>query len=547
MSNELLAVVGRLHPLVLHLPIGLIVGLAALEFIGVLRRSPPPLAVVATLTALTQLSAAVAIATGLLLEQEGGHPEALADQHRNGALVFLFVCIVLGRLARREERRTQFRVVLALALVAIGVTGHLGGSLTHGRNFLFEPLERGRTRSAPSSTPLVEPPPAESPSQSPSESGLETVAARSTFDEHIAPIFAASCTSCHGEQKRKGRFELHTREGLVRGGSSGPAFVAGDPANSALVERLKLPLDDEEHMPPADKPQLNAADIARIEAWIAAGAPFEGRVDAVLAVVGAPSALQPAEARVPSAAQPQPEPATPPAEALDALRARLVHVQPVSQSDPLLWIDFAAPAADIDDDRARELLAPLVEHVAELSLARTRCGDATLELLSSAKKLRKLDLRATNVSDAGLASLRGAHELRELNVSQTAVSDSSIEILSALPELERLVTWRSAITADGLARLRTAKPALVLEDGNAPASAALEAEGEVKFTSDAPLPGAAAVATALTPINAICPVSGSPVNPKYAVVFESKIVGFCCPNCPKEFWADPQAFAEKLK
>jgi hypothetical protein len=30
-------------------------------------------------------------------------------------------------------------------------------------------------------------------------------------------------------------------------------------------------------------------------------------------------------------------------------------------------------------------------------------------------------------------------------------------------------------------------------------------------------------------------------------VFDGKIVGFCCPNCPKEFWADPQAFADKLK
>jgi YHS domain-containing protein len=37
------------------------------------------------------------------------------------------------------------------------------------------------------------------------------------------------------------------------------------------------------------------------------------------------------------------------------------------------------------------------------------------------------------------------------------------------------------------------------------------------------------------------------VNPKYAVVFEGKVIGFCCPNCPKEFWADPKAFAEKLK
>jgi len=51
-------------------------------------------------------------------------------------------------------------------------------------------------------------------------------------------------------------------------------------------------------------------------------------------------------------------------------------------------------------------------------------------------------------------------------------------------------------------------------------------------------------------VNATCPVSGSPVNPKYALVHTSaagpRVIGFCCPNCPKEFWADPAKFEAKL-
>lgn len=551
--NELLAVAGRLHPLLLHLPIGFVAGLAALETLGALRRSPPPLAVMATLTRLTQLAAAAAITTGLLLEQEGGYPEALADQHRNVALAFFVVSLAMGRFVRSEARRTAFRVSLGLALVLVGVAGHLGGSITHGGNFLFEPLEEH----APPK-PAVEPPAqprevAEAPTAV-ATNVVEQVpagAARSTFEERIAPLFAASCTDCHGEDKRKGRLAMHTREGLERGGSSGAAFVASDVAASLLVQRLELPLEDEEHMPPADKPQPSAQDVALLKAWIAAGAPFEGQVElrvesfAVPAASATPSAHKPATTTVQST--PTAAPIAPPPAALEALRRDLAHVQPVSQTDPLLWIDFAAPAAEMDDARVRALLEPLVEHVAELSLARTKIGDTTLELIARMPHLRKLDLRATLVTDAGARWLAAAPRLRELIAAQTSLGDATLAELAKSGALERLVLWNSAATEAGIAALQAARPALVIESGALPNAAVLEAESEVKFTSDAPLPGAEAVPAALTPLNARCPVSDAPVNPKYAVVFEGKVVGFCCPNCPKEFWADPKAFAEKLK
>lgn len=561
--NELLAVAGRFHPLLLHLPIGLIAALAALEFLGALRRTPPPLTVIATLATLTQLAAAAAIASGLLLEQEGGYPEALADRHRNFALGFFAVCVVIGRLAKYEQRRGQLRAAIAVALALIAVAGHLGGSITHGDDFLFAPLERRAPQNGEQTTPAPTGPVAE-PHAAELEASADVaqVAAPdaqppaptlSTFDEHIAPFFAQNCTACHGESKRKGRLTMHTREGLERGGASGPAFVAGNAGASLLVERMRLPLDDEEHMPPADKPQPSAAQIAMIEAWIAAGAPFEGRIELPVApAVSAPTAqvesarveFAPSQRDGSSAAASN---SAPPAAALEALRKRLAHVQSVAQDDPLLWIDFAAPAADIDDAQARALLEPLLEHVAELSLARTKVTDAIGELVARMPRLRRLDLRATAVTDASLAALAGAAELRELVLAQTAVSDAGVEALSKLAKLERVVLWSTRISASGAQALAASRPGLALELGDAPAAAALESESEVKFTSDAPLPGAEALPAALAPVNSVCPVSGSPVNPKYAVVFEARVIGFCCPNCPKEFWADPKAFAEKLK
>ena len=100
-----------------------------------------------------------------------------------------------------------------------------------------------------------------------------------------------------------------------------------------------------------------------------------------------------------------------------------------------------------------------------------------------------------------------------------------------------------------MARLR-ASDRLQVNAGDESEAAVLEREGELAFTSDRALPGAELVPEALRPVNTTCPVSGSPVNPKYALVHTSggvtRVVGFCCPNCPKEFWADPAKFEAKL-
>jgi YHS domain-containing protein len=83
---------------------------------------------------------------------------------------------------------------------------------------------------------------------------------------------------------------------------------------------------------------------------------------------------------------------------------------------------------------------------------------------------------------------------------------------------------------------------------------ALETEGEIEFTSDAPDydadPNADAseseTVVSLAPINTVCPVSGKPVVAQYSVVFDGRVIGFCCPNCPKTFWDDPQTFLAKI-
>ncbi|MFN9957628.1 MAG: c-type cytochrome domain-containing protein, partial [bacterium] len=61
---------------------------------------------------------------------------------------------------------------------------------------------------------------------------------------------------------------------MLAGGDSGPAAVAGNPAESELRKRLSHADEDVRLPPPEAGPRLSASEIAALEVWIAAGLPW---------------------------------------------------------------------------------------------------------------------------------------------------------------------------------------------------------------------------------------------------------------------------------
>ncbi len=92
-------------------------------------------------------------------------------------------------------------------------------------------------------------------------------AATPVFEKDVRPILKEHCFHCHGEGgETKGGLDVRLSRFLQEGGDSGPAVVAGDAAKSHLLEMLKS------GEMPKEKPRLPDAEIAKIEAWILAGA-----------------------------------------------------------------------------------------------------------------------------------------------------------------------------------------------------------------------------------------------------------------------------------
>jgi mono/diheme cytochrome c family protein len=92
------------------------------------------------------------------------------------------------------------------------------------------------------------------------------------FHENVLPILSQRCFRCHGE-KEKGGLRLHTRAAALKAGESGtPAVVPGKPEASALLARVRAS-DESQRMPPQGEP-LKPEQVAALEAWVRAGAPW---------------------------------------------------------------------------------------------------------------------------------------------------------------------------------------------------------------------------------------------------------------------------------
>ncbi len=84
----------------------------------------------------------------------------------------------------------------------------------------------------------------------------------------VTPIFKRSCNGCHNPNKLKGGVDTSTHTGLLKPGKHGPNFIAGDPAQSLVIEQVS---GKEPEMPKEGDP-LSEAEVALLRRWIQEGA-----------------------------------------------------------------------------------------------------------------------------------------------------------------------------------------------------------------------------------------------------------------------------------
>lgn len=267
--QDLIYFLGRFHVLVLHLPVGILLLAVGME---VLARWPrffvddrsllePAMPLIWGCGALTAVATVV---LGSMHASERGFSGAGVSHHRWAGTALAFMAVLIW--AWRADAPATFAKVWPASMAAIVglliATGHYGGALTHGPDYLSE--------YAPGL-----------------EHGTHTLAARAKVTDPtmadiyldvVAPMLSTKCSSCHSEVKRRGGLSLADYPSLRKGGESGEVIKPGDPSRSELYRRITLPGDAEGYMPRNHKSPPSTAEIEVLRWWIEIGAPDKGVV-----------------------------------------------------------------------------------------------------------------------------------------------------------------------------------------------------------------------------------------------------------------------------
>jgi hypothetical protein len=351
-----------------------------------------------------------------------------------------------------------------------------------------------------------------------------------TFERDIAPILLQRCVNCHGAKEQKGDLRLDRREHLFPADSEGEgSVVPGKPADSEMLRRLRLPVDDDERMPAKGEP-LTAEQIARFEQWIADGAEWPTSGDAWIERELAAAVLPKVTFELPAATADEQAAIV---AATKSLTAGGAIVQAVAADTVALEVNLSL-LGKIDGALLAQL-APLAGRLVWLNLGRSNLGDEQMEALRPLTQLRRLHLGGTAVTDRGLGALQGLARLEYLNLHGTAVSDAGVAALAGLSRLQHVYLWQTKVTAAGKATLLAKSPQLEVDLGDYVDTRLAAAAAEV-----------AARAARDRPINAHCPVTDKPVDATKTSRLDQRVVAFCCADCKAAFDKEPAKYAGKL-
>ena len=412
---------GRFHPLIVHIPIGLILLVPILEIAG---RSRVALREAASFVLSLALFACVgAVALGYLLAYGSGETGVVVTRHLWGGIALtigVLVCIWARPWWVARTASTKLRLIypgmLVFVLLTLVFTAHQGGSLTHGANYLSEFL----------------PAPLKRISFSLPSGPKEQLAPDSFYAKHVHPVLDSNCASCHGEGEIKGGLRLDTYAFLIKGGDEGPAVIAGQPEKSPLLQRITLPTGHKKFMPAEGKPPLKPEQIAWLRAWIQQGASptapsLAGIVvrdefqEPALPQVGDYSHLLPAMQQIAA--------------------AEGVMLTPVSRNPADGIILNAVNGASKFGDTELAKFESLAPYIVEADLARTLVDNASFNTLAKFTHLRVLHLEATAITGDGLAKLNQLSQLTYLNLSETKVTQAALAPLHSMKNLHHIYLY----------------------------------------------------------------------------------------------------------
>lgn len=444
---DIVIFIGRFHPLFVHLPIGFLLLAVIFDFTS--SRFLLPVKTIRFTWLLGALSAAVAAGLGYMLSLSGDYNDDTLAWHMWSGIILAILSILyyflrgLVRLFQNPTATWSYYSLLSLILLMLLVTGHLGGSLTHGSEYLIEYAPAPIQKLVGSSSERFE--------ERPPVTSLDSA---DIFADAIIPILRSKCTSCHNRDKRKGRLLLTSYDNMLAGGDDGPAIVPGSLDSSQLYRRITLPEDHKEFMPAEGKRPLTEDQLTIIEWWISNQAPPKAKIASLSPDENITKVF---ERYFGLGSKSLDQLIVPPADTtiVNSLRRQGFLVHRLSGSSNLLEAVLRKGATTKADFTS---MPGITDQLVWLQLGESNLTDKDLEVIGTLTNLRKLNISKNAVGDEGARWLLSLVNLEYLNLYETNVSDSIVSKLVTLPALKELYLWRTKVTTpfvDSLIRKHT--------------------------------------------------------------------------------------------
>ncbi len=431
-----------------HLPIGVLMVALLLQWLSQKEKYAVAHGVLKIIWLLGVLSSLVACITGYLLSVSDEYEDNLVSLHMWMGIGVTIVALFITAKVISRQYDVQYKVASIVLFALIILTGHFGGSLTHGAGYLTGALNQ---------TPEAEI----------VQKSIPNIQEAQVYADVVQPVLQTRCYNCHGPNKQKGKLRMDDSLHLMKGGKDGAVIMTGQAEESEMIKRLLLPREDEHHMPPKQKPQLTDQQIALLHWWIEQGAPFNSKVKDLQQ----PEKIKPLLLSLQSGAEKKAALSSVPAapvekadeKALLALKEKNVVVMPVAQNSNYLMANFVT--ADRVADKDLELLLPIKKQLVWLKLGYTGITDNALPIIGQCQNLTSLHLNNTRISDNGLPALRSLNHLQTLNLVGTQVSAAGLLPLQSLQQLQAIYVYQTNVAAKDWETLAKAFPKTAIDTG----------------------------------------------------------------------------------
>ena len=394
MIDDLLILLGRFHPLIIHLPIGFIVLGVLIELNkNNLKWSKEALQFIFFWASITGI---FSIITGYLQYQKEGYLWETIQGHLIAGILTVILSFIFYLYLKRnlvfESIKTRFFTFGHILLLTI--TGHLGGNITHGEDHLKEPFNNlvGISSSIEENTIRF----------------YDDFAEKPVFTSLIQPLLDDKCVKCHNDKKSKGGLKMHTIESLKQGGKNGYVLNFDKPELSEILIRIHLPEQEKKHMPPSSGKQFSREEINVICQWINQGSSFSQKLNEFKIDDNLVRYFFTTEKPFyPKNNLPQPD-----GQIIKNIQSKNILILPINKGANF----FSISTINFPDFK-----------------------DKNLSFLEKIKNnIVNLDLSNSKVTDSIFSNLKSYSNLTVLKLSNTKITGNSINQLSLLPNLKRL-------------------------------------------------------------------------------------------------------------